>query len=396
MIEQAVPDTTRVMVDFTQMKSFGQDPLILERGDGIRVTDVFGQTYIDGLSGVFTVNLGHGVQELVDVAAAQARQIAFTAPTMATNPPALRFADLLIDITPEQYTTVKFFTGGSEANEAAIKLARQFWLQTGHPRKYKVISRYRSYHGGTGQAMAASAQTAWKWKFEPFAPGFVHVTPPARPGCAACRRTDSCTMACLDLLEQAMVEEHPETVAAVIAEPIMLSAGVHIPHPEYFPRLRELCDRHNVLLIYDEIITGFGRTGRLFGAERVGAWPDILTCGKGISGGYAPLSAILIADRVSEAFWGEPEAGVQFWAGHTFGGNPVSCAVGEAAVRYLLDRDLIGNADRVGSYLAERLEVIAARQPTIAEVRGIGMLRGVAFTAPIGQRVYEPRGDAVC
>jgi adenosylmethionine-8-amino-7-oxononanoate aminotransferase len=389
VIEQAIPDTARVMVDFTQMKSFGQDPLILERGEGIRVTDVFGQTYIDGLSGVFTVNLGHGVQELIDVAAEQARKIAFTAPTMATNPPALRLADLLIGITPEQYTTVKFFTGGSEANEAAIKLARQFWLQAGHPRKYKVISRYRSYHGGTGQAMAASAQTAWKWKFEPFAPGFVHVTPPARRGCAACRRANACTMACLDLMEQAIVEEHPETVAAVIAEPVMLSAGVHLPHPDYFPRLRELCDRHNVLLIYDEIITGFGRTGRLFGAERVGAWPDILTSGKGISGGYAPLSAILIADRVSEAFWGEPEAGVQFWAGHTFGGNPVSSAVGEAAVRYLLDHDLIGNAERVGNYLATRLEDVATRQPAIAEVRGIGMLRGVAFTEPIGQAVYD-------
>jgi adenosylmethionine-8-amino-7-oxononanoate aminotransferase len=389
VIEQVATDTARVMVDFTQMKSFGQDPLILERGEGIRVTDVFGKTYIDGLSGVFTVNLGHGVQELIDVAAEQARKIAFTAPTMATNPSALRLADQLIGITPEQYTTVKFFTGGSEANEAAIKLARQFWLQAGHPRKYKVISRYRSYHGGTGQAMAASAQTAWKWKFEPFAPGFIHVTPPARPACAACRRADACTMACLDLMEQAIVEEHPETVAAVIAEPVMLSAGVHLPHPEYFPRLRELCDAHNVLLIYDEIITGFGRTGRLFGAERVGAWPDILTCGKGISGGYAPLSAILIADRVSEAFWGEPEAGVQFWAGHTFGGNPVSCAVGEAAVRYLLDHDLIGNAERVGNYLAARLEDLATRQPAIAEVRGIGMLRGVAFTQPIGQAVYD-------
>jgi len=377
------------MVDFTQMKSFGQAPLILERGNGIRVTDVFGQTYIDGLSGVFTVNLGHGVQELIDVAAEQARQIAFTAPTMATNPPALRLADLLIGITPEQYTTVKFFSGGSEANEAAIKLARQFWMQAGHPRKYKVISRYRSYHGGTGHAMAASAQTAWKWKFEPFAPGFVHVTPPARPACAACRRADACTMACLDLLEQAIVEEHPETVAAVIAEPVMLSAGVHVPLPEYFPRLREVCDRHNVLLIYDEIITGFGRTGRLFGAEQVGAWPDILSCGKGISGGYAPLSAIFIADRVSKAFWGEPEAGVQFWAGHTFGGNPVSCAVGEAAVRYLLDHDLIANAERVGCYLADRIEEIAARQPAIAEVRGLGMLRGVAFTEPIGQLVYD-------
>jgi adenosylmethionine-8-amino-7-oxononanoate aminotransferase len=389
VIEQVVPDTARVMVDFTQMKSFGQDPLILERGEGIRVTDVFGKTYIDGLSGVFTVNLGHGVQEIIDVAAEQARQIAFTAPTMATNPAALRFADFLIGITPAQYSTVKFFSGGSEANEAAIKLARQYWMQAGHPRKYKVISRYRSYHGGTGHAMAASAQTAWKWKFEPYAPGFIHVTPPARPACAACRSAAGCTLACVDLIEQAIVEEHEETVAAVIAEPVMLSAGVHVPHPDYFPRLREICDRHNVLLIYDEIITGFGRTGRLFGAERVGAWPDILSCGKGISGGYAPLSAILIADRVSEAFWGEPEAGVQFWAGHTFGGNPVACAVGEAAVRRLLDHDLIGNADRVGDYMAERIAEAATRQPAIAEVRGVGMLRGVAFAGPIGHQVYD-------
>lgn len=389
MVEQVVPETARVMVDFTQMKSFGQDPLILERGEGIRVTDVFGKTYIDGLSGVFTVNLGHGVQELIDVAAAQARQIAFTAPTMATNPAALRLADLLIQITPPQYSTVKFFSGGSEATEAAIKLARQFWLQAGHPRKYKVISRYRSYHGGTGHAMAASAQTAWKWKFEPFAPGFIHVTPPARPGCAACRRAEGCTLACVDLIEQAIVEEHEETVAAVIAEPVMLSAGVHVPHPDYFPRLRELCDRHNVLLIYDEIITGFGRTGTLFAAEQVGAWPDILACGKGISGGYAPLSAILIADRVAAAFWGEPEAGVQFWAGHTFGGNPVACAVGEAAVRYLLDHDLIGNAARVGAYLGKHLDDLAAEHPLVAEGRGIGLLRGLAFTQPVGQAVYD-------
>jgi adenosylmethionine-8-amino-7-oxononanoate aminotransferase len=313
------------------------------------------------------------VQELIDVA----------------NPAALRLADLLIQITPPQYTTVKFFTGGSEANEAAIKLARQYWMQAGHPRKYKVISRYRSYHGGTGHAMAASAQTAWKWKYEPFAPGFIHVTPPARPGCAACRRADGCTLACVDLIEQTIVEEHEETVAAVIAEPVMLSAGVQAPHPDYFPRLRELCDRHNVLLIYDEIITGFGRTGRLFGAERVGAWPDILSCGKGISGGYAPLSAILIADKVAEAFWGEPEEGVQFWAGHTFGGNPVACAVGEAAVRYLLDHDLIGNAERVGNYLGKHLEDIAVEHPLVAEARGVGLLRGLAFSEPIGQAVYN-------
>ncbi len=387
-VRQAIPDTSRIMVDFVQMKAFGQDPLILERGEGIRVTDVFGKTYIDGLSGVFTVNLGHGIPLFAEIAAEQMRQIAFTAPTMATNPRALCLADLLISITPEQYTTVKLFSGGSEANEAAIKMARQYHQQTGHPRKYKVIARYKSYHGGTGHAMAASAQTEWKSKFEPFAPGFLHVTPPNRPGCSACARLDACTLACVDAIEEAIINEDPETVAAVIAEPIMLSAGVHVPHPEYFPRLREICDRYNVLLIYDEIITGFGRTGRLFGAERVGAWPDILSCGKGISGGYAPLSAILIADKVAKPFWGEPEAGVQFWTGHTYGGNPVACAIGEAAVRYLLEHDLIGNADRVGAYLAERLWEIARRRAVVAEVRGVGLLLGIAFREPIGKAVY--------
>jgi adenosylmethionine-8-amino-7-oxononanoate aminotransferase len=388
MVSQVIPDTSQIMVDFNQMKSFGQDPLILDRGEGIRVTDVFGKTYIDGLSGVFTVNLGHGIPLFAEIAAEQMKRISFTAPTMSTNPPALKLAEYLIGITPEQYTTVKFFSGGSEATEASIKLARQYHLQAGSPRKFKIISRYKSYHGGTGHAMAASGQSEWKSKFEPFAPGFIHVTPPARPGCAACKRLGECSMACLDLIEDAILSEHPDTVAAVIAEPIMLSAGVHVAHPEYFPALRELCDRHNVLLIFDEIITGFGRTGRLFGAERVGAWPDILSCGKGISGGYAPLSAILISDKVAAPFWGEADQGVQFWAGHTYGGNPVACAVGEAAVRYLLDNDLIGNADRVGGYLAAKLRDIGTRQPVVSEVRGLGMMLGHAFRQPIGKAVY--------
>jgi adenosylmethionine-8-amino-7-oxononanoate aminotransferase len=307
---------------------------------------------------------------------------------MATNPQALRLADLLISITPEQYGTVKFFTGGSEANEAAIKMARQYHAQTGHPRKFKVISRYKSYHGGTGNAMAASGQADWRWHYEPFAPGFLHVTPPNRPGCSACARLDHCTLACVDQIEEVIRNEHPETIAAIIAEPIMMSAGVHIPHPDYFPRLRELCDRHDILLIFDEIITGFGRTGRLFAAEHVGAWPDIISCGKGISGGYAPLSAILIADRIAQPFWGDADQGVQFWAGHTYGGNPVSCAVAEAVVRWLLDKDLIGNAERTGNDLAAKLAEIGTRHAVVQEVRGVGMLRALVFNQPIGRAVY--------
>jgi beta-alanine--pyruvate transaminase len=169
----------------------------------------------------------------------------------------------------------------------------------------------------------------------------------------------------------------------------MFSAGVRVPDPDYFPRLRELCDKHNILLIFDEIITGFGRTGHLFAAEMAGAWPDILSCGKGISGGYAPLAAIIINDKVAGAFWGDPAQGIQFLSGHTYGGNPVSCAVGEAVVRYVLDNNVVANAQKVGNYLADGLRDLADRQPAISEVRGIGMLRGLCFHELSGKAVYS-------
>jgi adenosylmethionine-8-amino-7-oxononanoate aminotransferase len=388
MAQETTFDTSHVMIDFTQMKSFGQDPLILEEGKGIRVTDVFGKSYIDGLSGVFTVNIGHGIEEIIEVATEQAKKITFTAPTMATNPAALKLAELLIQITPPQYSTFKFFSGGSEATEAAIKMARQYQLQTGHGSKFKVISRYMGYHGGTGFAMAASGQIDWKWRFEPLAPGFIHVQPPARPGCVACARLDHCNHACIDLVEDAILREGPETVAAIIAEPIMMSAGVHVPPAEYVPRLRELCDKHHIVLIFDEIITGFGRTGTLFAAEQFGVWPDITAFGKGVSGGYAPLSGIMIADKIASEFWGEPEAGVQFHAGHTYGGNPVACAVSEAVVRYLLDRDVIANAATVGDYLNQRLIDLSHKHSVINDVRGMGLLRGIGLSEPIGRDIF--------
>ena len=250
-------------------------------------------------------------------------------------------------------------------------MARQYHAQSGNPRKYKVISRWGSYHGSTGFAGAASAQPEWKAKYDPYPEGFIHVP----------RRTP-------EDIEEAILGENADSIAAVIAEPVMFSAGVRVPDPDYFPRLREICDKYNVLLIHDEIITGFGRTGHLFASDLVGAWPDIFSCGKGISGGYAPLAAIVISDKVAEAFWGDPSQGIQFLSGHTFGGNPVACAVGESVVRYLLDNNVLDNAVTVGSYLADGLRDLADRQPAIAEVRGVGMLRGLIFHEEIGRPVY--------
>jgi beta-alanine--pyruvate transaminase len=374
-----------LMVDFTQMKTFAEDPLVLERGEGIRVTDDHGRTYIDGLSGVFTSNLGHGNPEITDALATQARQLAFGAPTMGTNTRAAELVEQLLRLVPSDFTTVKLLSGGSEANEAAIKLARQFHKQTGHANKYKVVSHYRGYHGGTGNALAASGWASWKNAFEPSPTGFVHlqipdVDSPLHPGLSPDKAGEVyCRLA------RATIElEGPETIAAFITEPILMSAGVIVPPDSYMRALRELCDEHKILLIFDEIITGFGRTGKWFGAEYPAVWPDIFCCGKGVTGGYSPLSIVFMTERVAEPFWGEP--GSQFFAGHTYGGNPIACAAGLAALEYMQAYDVVGQAERTGAYLRDRLQDLAAKHASISLVRGRGMLQAIVFDT----NTFEP------
>ena len=218
----------------------------------------------------------------------------------------------------------------------------------GRGTKYKVLSHYRGYHGGTGHALAAGGWPGWRTPYEPLAGGFIHLhTPdPYRPPFPGGPETLGATYA--RLLEEVIQLEGPETIAALITEPIMTSAGVVVPPREYLPRVRELCDRHDILLIYDEIITGFGRTGKLFAAEHWNAWPDIFCLGKGISGGYAPLSANLLTTRIGQVFYGSAVDQVQFHAGHTFGGNPVASAVGIAAIRQILDEGIVRTRGRGG------------------------------------------------
>ena len=369
-----------LMVDFNQMKTFAEDPLVLESGEGIRVTDDRGRTYIDGLSGVFTSNLGHGNPEISDVLATQAKKLAFGAPTMGTNTRAAELVERLLTLVPKQFTTIKLFSGGSEANEGAIKLARQFHKQTGHANKYKVISHYRGYHGGTGNALAASGWATWKNAFEPLPAGFVHLqTPdpdsPPHPALTPEEAAD----AYIRLMRATIELEGPETIAAVITEPVLMSAGVVVPPDTYLRALRDACDEYNILLVFDEIITGFGRTGKWFAAEHPGVWPDIFCCGKGVTGGYSPLSIVFMTDRVAEPFWGEP--GTQFYAGHTFGGNPVACAAGVAALEYMQAYDVVGQSERTGAHLANRLRELATKHDEISLVRGRGMLQAIVFDA---------------
>ncbi len=379
-----------IVLDFMQMQEFARDPFVIDHGEGIRVTDSQGKRYIDGLSGVFVASLGYGNRAVIDAMTEQLQRLHFALPLHATTPPALALAEeIRSHWAPESLGTVKLLSGGSEATEAAMKLARQYHAQAGHPRKYKIISKYGGYHGATMGALSASGGWERKSVFEPLGTGFLHVHPPYCYRCPFDQQYGSCAITCAKLIERTIGAEDPETVAAVIMEPVSVSsAGYVVPPPEFFAILRETCDRHNVLLIFDEIITGFGRLGRNFGADHYGVVPDLLCCGKGMSGGYAPLAAVLIADRIQEAFLGAAEERREFHHGHTFGGNPVAAAAGLAALREMRDNDLVRNAAQQGAYLRERLEKIAERSCIIGEVRGAGLLQG--FELVRDHRTGEP------
>ncbi len=368
------------MIDFNQMKAFIDDPLVIVEGDGVRVRDQDDRWYIDGIAGIAAVQLGHGNRPIIDAMAAQLERIALTLPVQGANEPELELAARLAEITPPGLTTVKFFSGGSEANEAAIKLARQYHRQSGSPDRYKVISRYKSYHGATLGALAASGGASRKQRFEPFPTGFVHVHPPECYQCPFKLTYPDCGVLCAEVVEEVILSEGPETVAALIAEPVIFSSdGFVAAPPEYFKILRDICDRHGVLLILDEIITGFGRLGERFGADVYGVVPDMLSMGKGLSGGYAPLAAVIVTDEIAQAFWGERSDNLHFNAGHTYAGNPVACAAGLASVEQIMADGFLDDARRKGARLRAHMDDMATRHEVIGHVSGHGLMHSLEF-----------------
>lgn len=379
-ITDRYPGLRHIMIDFNQMKAFIDDPLVIVEGAGVRVRDQDDRWYIDGIAGIAAVQLGHGNRPIIDAMTAQLEQVALTLPVQGANEPELELAERLAEITPPGLTTVKFFSGGSEANEAAIKLARQYHRQTGRPDRYKVISRYKSYHGATLGALAASGGAARKQRFEPFPAGFVHVHPPECYQCPFRLTYPDCGVLCAEVVEEVILGESPETVAAVIAEPVIFSSdGFVVAPPEYFKILRDICDRHGVLLLLDEIITGFGRLGERFGAEVYGVAPDMLSMGKGLSGGYAPLAAVIMTDEIAQAFWGERSDNLHFNAGHTYAGNPVASAAGLASVEQITADGFLDEVRRKGARLRAHLDDIAMRHEVIGNVSGHGLMYAVEF-----------------
>jgi adenosylmethionine-8-amino-7-oxononanoate aminotransferase len=367
------------MIDFQQMSAWVEDPLVLDRGEGCWVWDAGGKRYFDGLSGVMVANYGHAHPRIVPAVIDQIGRLAFAAPTLATNTRALELVPLLRDLLPV-FTNYKLLSGGSEVIEAAIKIARQHHRQTGSPQRYKVISLYRAYHGATLGALSATGHSSMRVPYEPLVPGFLHVLPPdpLHPPYGATPETvgRGCAHAIADTIKM----EGADSVAAVLLEPVMQSAGVLIPPPDFLPMVREICTRHGVLLIYDEIITGCGRTGKLFAFEHTGAVPDVICLGKGLTGGYAPLACVAMQPHVAESFWGPEEEAVQFHSGHTYGGNPVACAAGVAALTLLQEDKLAENAAALGQRLLAGLNALVDRFPKhVAGARGIGLLAALEY-----------------
>jgi adenosylmethionine-8-amino-7-oxononanoate aminotransferase len=384
--ESLLDQLPHILLDFRQMSAFVQDPLVMARAEGVRYWDVNGKEYLDGISGIFVVNLGHGNRRIIDAVKRQLDTLSFAPPMHGTNTSALELVRLLREITPGDLKTVKLLSGGSEAVEAALKFTLQYHRQTGHPGKYKFLSRYKGYHGATLGALGAAGSWLRRAPYEPLLPNFLRVHPPHCYRCPFEKTYPECDVFCARTIEDTIRMEGPETVAGVILEPITNTGGIITPPDSYFPKLREICDRHNVVLIFDEIITGFGRTGEVFAAQTFGTTPDILVVGKGMGSGYGPLAAMIASDRMARAFWGDPEAGIEFSHGHTFAGNPLSSAAGVAAVTQMVEEDIPARARRMGEYLAERLEGLR-RFGVVGEVRGKGMLRGVELTAPTGKRI---------
>ena len=355
---------------FTRHGAFdGADVPIIVRGEGAYVWDEHGNRYLDGLSALFCVNAGHGRTELGEAAARQVEELDFYTIWSYAHPRAIELATRIASLAPGDLNRVFFTSGGSEAVESAIKLARAYHQRTGNPRKTKFISREIAYHGTTLGALAATGISELRHEFEPLVPGGLQVPntnsyhwPPGRDPLWAA-----------DKIEEMILYEHPDTVAAVILEPLQNAGGCIPPQPGYFQRVREICDRHNVLLISDEVICAWGRLGHWFGCERYGYVPDIVTIAKALTSAYVPMGGVVVSDEVAEPFMHGKD---MFTHGFTFAGHPVASAVAMANLDVFEREDLCGHVRRKEGELRTMLDSLRDI-PIVGDVRGDGYFQAI-------------------
>jgi adenosylmethionine-8-amino-7-oxononanoate aminotransferase len=346
--------------------------IVIERGEGCYVWDTEGNRYLDALAALYCVNIGYGPwPEIAEAAAEQLGRLPFfTNWTGYATPPSLELAEKLAGLVPIDVGRIFFVSGGSEAVESALKVARQYHRLRGEPGRFKFVTRRSAYHGTTLGALAINGSPALRSQFEPLTPGAVHVAMPYRYRCPYCADGPRCTLRCADEIDDAVRAEGPETVAALILEPVQNSGGSITPPPGYFERVREICDEHGVLLVADEVICGFGRVGDWFGSTRYGIEPDMMTIAKGITSAYAPLGALVASSKVTEPFFAE--AKTAFTHGITFGGHPVSCAIALANLAVFERENLVGHVQREMDGFRARCDDLLADHPMVGDVRGDG------------------------
>jgi adenosylmethionine-8-amino-7-oxononanoate aminotransferase len=379
----------RVMVDATRaVRHFATDwaaldraypqkyPRSIVRAYGAYLVDDTGHTTLDAGAHLGVCQVGHGRREIADAVAAQLAEFDFVGLEAGyTHPLVASFGARLRQLLPLDAPVISFCSSGSEANDLAFKLARAYHRATGSPGRFKIVSRVGSYHGATYGGLSATGQAQFREPFEPVVPGFVKTAHPSPGLCGFCERGGECTLGCADALEQTIVAEGPETVAAFIGEPVSIFQTIKVPHAGYWPRVRQICDEHGVLLIADEVVTGFGRTGTMFASERFGIRPDIVTMAKGITSGYIPMAATAVSSAVDAALEDAPLMHI-----NTFAGHPAACAAALTNLDILESEQLVENAASLESTLRHSLERAAASVPKAYRANAAGLLGCVDFT----------------
>ncbi len=361
LTKQEILDLSRETTLYEWTAQSAISPLVVDHAKGIYLWDADGKRYMDFNSQLMCVNIGHGDQRVIDAVTAQMEKICYVAPTTSTTGVRAELGRMLKEITPGNLTKAFFTNGGAEANENAIKIAR--WV-TG---RQKIISRYRSYHGATAGAITLTGDPR-RWAAEPGIPGVVRAMDPYRYRCRWCGEKPACTMDCLQHIEDVITFEGPQTVAAIIVETITGTNGVIIPPDGYLQGLRELCTKHGILLIADEIMAGFGRTGKWFGVDHWGVVPDIMTVAKGLTSAYVPLGATIVTDEIAAQFEDRP-----LYAGLTYNSHSVGCAAAVACIKVYKEDHLIENAAAMGEILSVELNQLKERHPSVGDVRSIGL-----------------------
>jgi adenosylmethionine-8-amino-7-oxononanoate aminotransferase len=365
-------------------------PLIFTRGEGIYVWDADGKRYMDSMaSGVYAVHVGYGRKDIADAMREQAATLHYFCPYGYVSEPVIRLGEKLAELAPGDLSMTFFVCDGSEAVESAFKIAKQWAYHKGYRRKYKIISRRRAYHGATMGAVAATGtMSPLREIMEPLPPGYRFASAPYCYRCDFGLSYPDCNLQCATSVEQIIQHEGPDNVAAFIGEVAMAAGGCIVPPPEYWPRMREICSQYGVLLIDDEVVCGFGRTGKFFGAEHYGLEPDIMTMAKSITSGYSPLGAAMTKREIIEDM-------PAFWHVHTYNNHPVSCTASLENIRIIEEENLVKNSAEMGKYLLAGLESLGSH-PSVGDVRGLGLLTAVEFVNDRATKERFPEEEGFC